>query len=55
MMAAAVVTRILEMPNTNPLTITPEAIDDETKRVTVIPWTDFAFCILVELEELVLI
>ena len=45
MMAAAAggVTGIFEMPNTNPLTITPEAIDDKIKRAYRVPWTDFAF------------
>ena len=41
MMAAAAggVTGIFEMPNTNPLTITPEAIDDKIKRAYRVPWT----------------
>ena len=41
--AAGGVTTIFEMPNTNPLTITPEAIEDKLKRASRVAWTDYAF------------
>ena len=41
--AAGGVTCVFEMPNTNPLTITPEAIDDKLKRASRVAWTDYAF------------
>ena len=34
---------IFEMPNTNPLTITPDAIADKLKRASRVAWTDYAF------------
>jgi len=45
MMAAAAggVTAVFEMPNTNPLTITPETIEDKLKRASRVAWTDYAF------------
>ena len=41
--AAGGVTCVFEMTNTNPLTITPEAIDDKLKRASRVAWTDYAF------------
>ena len=41
--AAGGVTAVFEMPNTNPLTITPETIKDKLKRASRVPWTDYAF------------
>ena len=41
--AAGGVTAVFEMPNTNPLTITPETIIDKLKRASRVPWTDYAF------------
>ena len=41
--AAGGVTAVFEMPNTNPLTITPETIEDKLKRASRVPWTDYAF------------
>ena len=45
MMAAAMggITSLFEMPNTNPLTTTPNAIDDKIRRASHAPWTDYAF------------
>ena len=45
MMAAALggVTSIFEMPNTNPLTTTPEALQDKLDRASKVAWTDYAF------------
>ncbi len=45
MMAAAMggVTAVFEMPNTNPLTTTPEAIQDKLNRAARAAWTDYAF------------
>ena len=45
MMAAAMggITAIFEMPNTNPLTTTPEALQDKLDRAAQAPWTDYAF------------
>ncbi len=45
MMAAAAggVTAVFEMPNTDPLTITPETIEDKLKRASRVAWTDYAF------------
>ena len=37
------VTAIFEMPNTNPLTITPETIQDKLQRATKGAWSDYAF------------
>ena len=37
------VTSIFEMPNTNPLTITPETIDDKLNRAKRAAWSDYAF------------
>ena len=37
------VTSIFEMPNTNPLTITPETIEDKLKRARKGAWSDYAF------------
>ena len=37
------VTSIFEMPNTNPLTITPETIEDKLNRASKEAWTDYAF------------
>ena len=41
--AAGGVTAVFEMPNTNPLTITPETIKDKLKRASRVAWTDYAF------------
>mgnify|MGYP001157336572 CR=1 FL=1 len=41
--AAGGVTTVFEMPNTNPLTITPEAIADKLERASRVAWTDYAF------------
>lgn len=41
--AAGGVTAVFEMPNTNPLTITPETIEDKIKRASRAAWTDYAF------------
>ncbi len=45
MMAAAMggVTAVFEMPNTNPLTVTPEALEDKLARAAKGAWTDYAF------------
>ena len=45
MMAAALggVTSIFEMPNTNPLTTTPDALQDKLDRASKVAWTDYAF------------
>ncbi|MBS82608.1 MAG: dihydroorotase [Gammaproteobacteria bacterium] len=45
MMAAVAggVTSIFEMPNTKPLTIDPESIEDKMKRAARAPWSDYAF------------
>ena len=45
MLAAASggVTSIFEMPNTNPLTITPDTIQDKLNRASKGAWTDYAF------------
>lgn len=45
MMAAAMggVTSIFEMPNTNPLTTTPEAIAEKMARASKAPWVNYAF------------
>ena len=37
------VTAIFEMPNTNPLTITPETIEDKLQRASKRAWSDYAF------------
>ena len=37
------VTSIFEMPNTNPLTITPETIEDKLMRASKGAWSDYAF------------
>ena len=37
------VTTIFEMPNTNPLTITPETIQDKLQRASKGAWSDYAF------------
>ena len=37
------VTAIFEMPNTNPLTITPETIEDKLQRASKGAWSDYAF------------
>tara|TARA_B100000035_G_C21033352_1_gene569591 strand:+ start:2953 stop:4287 length:1335 start_codon:yes stop_codon:yes gene_type:complete len=37
------VTSVFEMPNTNPLTITPETIEDKLTRASKGAWTDYAF------------
>ena len=37
------VTSIFEMPNTNPLTITPETIEDKLQRASKGAWCDYAF------------
>tara|TARA_Y100001958_G_C21240635_1_gene568220 strand:+ start:74 stop:1408 length:1335 start_codon:yes stop_codon:yes gene_type:complete len=37
------VTSIFEMPNTNPLTITPETINDKLQRASKGAWSDYAF------------
>ena len=41
--AACGVTAVFEMPNTDPLTITPETIKDKLKRASRVAWTDYAF------------
>ena len=41
--AAGGVTAFFEMPNTSPLTITAEAIDDKLNRAAGRCWTDYAF------------
>ena len=41
--AAGGVTAVFEMPNTNPLTITPETIKDKLLRASRVAWTDYAF------------
>lgn len=41
--AAGGVTAIFEMPNTNPLTTTPEALADKMKRAQGRAWCDYAF------------
>ena len=41
--AAGGVTAVFEMPNTNPLTITPETIKDKLSRASRVAWTDYAF------------
>ncbi len=41
--AAGGVTCVFEMPNTNPLTITPDTIADKLKRASRVAWTDYAF------------
>lgn len=41
--AAGGVTSIFEMPNTNPLTITPDTITDKLSRAARAAWTDYAF------------
>tara|TARA_Y100000748_G_scaffold231895_1_gene195895 strand:+ start:2236 stop:3588 length:1353 start_codon:yes stop_codon:yes gene_type:complete len=41
--AAGGVTAVFEMPNTNPLTITPDTINDKLKRASRVAWTDYAF------------
>lgn len=41
--AAGGVTAVFEMPNTDPLTITPDTIEDKLKRASRVPWTDYAF------------
>jgi dihydroorotase len=45
MMAAAMggITAIFEMPNTSPLTTTPEALQDKLDRAAKGAWTDYAF------------
>lgn len=45
MKAAALggITAIFEMPNTNPLTVTPEALQDKLDTAAKIGWTDYAF------------
>lgn len=45
MMAAAMggVTSIFEMPNTNPLTTSPEALEDKLTRAAKSAWCDYAF------------
>ncbi len=45
MKAAALggVTAIFEMPNTNPLTTTPDALEDKLERASKAAWTDYAF------------
>jgi dihydroorotase len=44
-MAAALggITAVFEMPNTNPLTTTPEALNDKMQRAAQSAWTDYAF------------
>lgn len=37
------VTSVFEMPNTNPLTITPETIEDKLNRASKEAWSDYAF------------
>ena len=41
--AAGGVVAVFEMPNTNPLTITPETIEDKLSRASRVAWTDYAF------------
>ncbi len=41
--AAGGVTSIFEMPNTNPLTISPETIADKLARAAKTPWVNYAF------------
>ena len=41
--AAGGVTAVFEMPNTDPLTITPDTINDKLQRARRVPWTDYAF------------
>lgn len=45
MMAAALggITGVFEMPNTNPLTVTPDALADKMTRAARGAWTDYAF------------
>ena len=40
------VTSIFEMPNTNPLTITPETIQDKLNRASKGAWTDYALSLI---------
>ncbi|MCB1198737.1 MAG: dihydroorotase [Deltaproteobacteria bacterium] len=37
------ITAVFEMPNTNPLTLTPDAIADKMTRAAKEPWVDYAF------------
>ena len=37
------ITAVFEMPNTDPLTLTPDTIEDKLKRASRVPWTDYAF------------
>lgn len=41
--AAGGVTAIFEMPNTNPLTTSPETLQDKMDRAAIGAWTDYAF------------
>ncbi len=41
--AAGGVCTVFEMPNTNPLTVTPEAVEDKIRRAEKEAWTDYAF------------
>lgn len=41
--AAGGVTSVFEMPNTNPLTTTPEAMADKLERAAKNPWVNYAF------------
>ena len=41
--AAGGVTAVFEMPNTDPLTITPGTIKDKLQRASRVAWTDYAF------------
>ena len=41
--AAGGVTAVFEMPNTDPLTITPDTIKDKLQRANRVAWTDYAF------------
>jgi len=41
--AAGGVTAVFEMPNTDPLTITPDTIKDKLQRASRVAWTDYAF------------
>ncbi len=41
--AAGGVCAVFEMPNTNPLTTTPEALDDKMHRAATEAWTEYAF------------
>ncbi|MFT4517434.1 MAG: dihydroorotase [Gammaproteobacteria bacterium] len=41
--AAGGVVAVFEMPNTSPLTITPETIEDKLSRASRVAWTDYAF------------